>query len=337
MRPLKGMFSYRKYWMGFAMLWIIIFHADISSNKYLYFLEGTGYGGVDIFLFASGVGNYYSYLKDDSPIDFMKRRILRLVPVYLPFISLWLIVKIALDTSYTRFIFGNLFAIQGFTSNGGDFNWFLSCIIICYLLTPYFASFINRSKLKQIIPLFLFLLFATSVFWNDDRFTITVTRLPIYFIGMVFAKYENTPVTKRFVAYLLLSCSIGAIILLLSFLYFPALLWSYGLFWYPFIFIAPCLCIVISLVIEYIEGRNSLYFIFKPFLNVISAMGSASFEIFLFHIFAFELIRLAIDKYSLAHVEILTVATAFVSVVAAVFFHKQVENRKNTHHRNCKE
>ena len=80
--------------MGIAMIWIVAYHSGIDLyNPILIYVKEIGYGGVDIFLFAAGLGNYYSYLKDYSPLDFLKRRIVRLAPVYFPFILVWIIVK----------------------------------------------------------------------------------------------------------------------------------------------------------------------------------------------------------------------------------------------------
>ncbi len=88
------MIAYRSTWMGIAMLWIMIYHTNIVFPSVFKFFKMVGYGGVDIFIFASGIGNYYSYLKDKSPLDFLKRRIIRLAPAYLPVIIVWCIYYI---------------------------------------------------------------------------------------------------------------------------------------------------------------------------------------------------------------------------------------------------
>lgn len=91
----KKMIKYREIWMGIAMLWIMLFHSGfVFSNKIVKMAQAIGYGGVDVFLFASGIGNYFSYTKDECPLLFLKRRILRLAPVYIPFIIVWNILNI---------------------------------------------------------------------------------------------------------------------------------------------------------------------------------------------------------------------------------------------------
>lgn len=74
------------------------FHSGMQSSSLAFRrIEATGYGGVDIFLFASGLGNFYSYTKDNSPVDFILRRIVRLAPVYLLFMAVWLPYKVYID------------------------------------------------------------------------------------------------------------------------------------------------------------------------------------------------------------------------------------------------
>lgn len=46
-----------------------------------------------------------------------------------------------------------------------------------------------------------FLLLISVVFWNDRRMIISITRLPIYTIGMIFAKYDEKTLTKKFIFY----------------------------------------------------------------------------------------------------------------------------------------
>lgn len=55
--------QYRNSLMGFAILWIIVYHfyLVIQPIDQSVFPVRIGYGGVDIFLLLSGLGLYYSY------------------------------------------------------------------------------------------------------------------------------------------------------------------------------------------------------------------------------------------------------------------------------------
>lgn len=231
------------------MLWVVFFHSLMLFNHpVLTYIKNIGYGGVDIFLFAAGLGNYHSYLKDHSPLEFIKRRIYRLAPVYVPFIIVWIVVKLRSHFIVYYQAIGNLFGVQGFSSVGGEFNWYLAGIFVCYLLTPYLASFIEKNRFVKNIALIGCLLLLSVAFWNDSRVIIWFTRLPIYTLGMLFSKYEQKVITKKFVLGTAVGFVIGNISLWAAFIYMPNYLWNYGLYWYPFILIVPFLCIAASLI-----------------------------------------------------------------------------------------
>ena len=64
--------KHRSAIMGFAILWIMLFHLHVSVDFTPFMIiKRLGYGGVDIFLFLSGFGLYYSCSKE----NFNKRTI----------------------------------------------------------------------------------------------------------------------------------------------------------------------------------------------------------------------------------------------------------------------
>ena len=57
---IKETIRFRSVWMILAMLWIILFHSELSFEFEVFkYIKTIGYGGVDIFLFASGIGCYF--------------------------------------------------------------------------------------------------------------------------------------------------------------------------------------------------------------------------------------------------------------------------------------
>ncbi len=282
---IKKMLSYRQTWMGFAILWILYFHSGIIFPSVLNSIKLIGYGGVDIFIFSSGIGNYYSYLKDESPLVFIKRKISRLAPFYIPYIIIWCIYQTLNGTLNILYIPGNILGIQSFSSSGISVNWYLSLILTCYILTPYLASFIKTNNLKKDLLLVLVLIIASTAFLNDDKFIIVLTRLPIYVIGMIFAKYKDAHVKNT-----LLPLSVLFIIGFISLKFFSdncqSLLWNYGLAWYPFILITPFLCYLISLFSMFCEHFKLSFITYMP-----KMIGKITFEIFLIHFFIFDIVK----------------------------------------------
>lgn len=304
--------------MGIAMLWIVFFHASISCSGALSWIKTIGYGGVDIFLFASGIGNYSSYLRDRDPLAFLKRRIQRLAPVYIPFIIIWLTYKLVMDTSFLKYTVGNFFAIQGFTSNGGEFNWYLTGILICYILTPYLAQFVSEHSTKQTALMILGLLLISVAFWNDKRLIISITRLPIYTIGMLFKKHEDKVLYIKSKLLLVITFLAGSAILFIAYRCFRQLLWNYGLHWYPFILITPGLCMIISFVISAIENKHWTSVLFRPILSFLSLVGKSSFETYLIHIFAFDILAGVNAKHPLSHKSLTYACVGLCAILFAI-------------------
>lgn len=285
----KKMIGYREIWMGFAMLWIMFFHSGFAfSGKIVAIVKDLGYGGVDIFLFASGIGNYFSYTRDEQPLQFLKRRIMRLAPAYIPIIIVWIILNHYLWHLRPIFFIGNLLGIQAFSYGGDSFNWYLAALIVCYVLTPYLAPFIKEHGIKSCGGLIAVLILASTAFWTDDKFLITATRLPIYALGMIFAKYSNEEIKPIHILAGCLMFAVSSAALVCFYKFYPQYLWSYGFHWYPFIVIAPFLCFGISVAASITEHIS----IVSLFLDkCIKPFGKYSFEFYLVHVLIFVQLR----------------------------------------------
>ncbi len=189
------------------------------------------------------------------------------------------------------YILGNIFAVQGFSSSGANFSWFISCIIVCYIMTPYFASFIEKNTIIHNFILVIFLIIASTAFIYDHKFIIVATRIPIYVIGMIFAKNDHHEI-KGLIVPLLIAFMVGIIVLGTSFKFLSSNIYDYGLYWYPFILIAPFLCLMFTKVSILFERAKLL-----PILNAIKLIGNISFELFLIHIFIFGLYAPETDSF----------------------------------------
>lgn len=147
---LSTLYKHRTVWMGIAILWVIFFHSGlVVSNARIAYIENIGYGGVDIFMFASGLGVYFSYTKDYDSTAFMGRRLKRLAPVYLPFIVVWILYKFMQGEYPINAAIGNFFAVQGFTGLGNEFNWYITSLLVVYILTPFFGGLIDKINKPQ--------------------------------------------------------------------------------------------------------------------------------------------------------------------------------------------
>lgn len=82
----------RNVLFGLSTLIILFFHSSIlipESLPVLNFIQETGNIGVDIFLFLSAVGLYFSFSKKECVAIFTNGRMLRILPPLLLFTIIW--------------------------------------------------------------------------------------------------------------------------------------------------------------------------------------------------------------------------------------------------------
>ena len=150
---LKVFFKYRKLYMGVAALLLVVYHGrDLLPAGRFRELLSFFYGTVDFFLFCSGIGCFFSYTSDRDPAAFLKRRVRRLYPIYLAFMAYWLYGFLAADGIALPDILGNLLCVQWLTGREPVFNWYMSALLVTYLLTPALAALAEwaDSRLKAL-------------------------------------------------------------------------------------------------------------------------------------------------------------------------------------------
>ena len=185
----QTIFKHRRIMMAAAIIMVMLYHTkgawpEIALKRavaYIYFC-------VDIFFFCSGMGCFRSYIDRPDPVRFIGRRAARVLPVYLPFILMWIALQslstgISLPAALT-----NLFGVQGLVVVKPTFNWYISGMWVSYLLTPWLAPLAGRcdTPLKA-MGATLGLVLLSVAFWGDTELIIILTRMPIFFVGMLFS------------------------------------------------------------------------------------------------------------------------------------------------------
>ena len=184
--------------MGIATLSVALFHSyyyhfeNITSNEalidFLYFLRKTGNIGVDIFLFLSGIGLYFSFSKNSNVKDFWKKRLLRILPAVLIVAVTYSIYKrVSLNV-----FFNKVFLIEFFINGERDF-WYFSLAIILYILYPLLHKIIDKKGINGLIVLIFISIETTLLLVNINfalykRIEIALTRIPIFLIGIYMGK-----------------------------------------------------------------------------------------------------------------------------------------------------
>lgn len=285
---LKKIFKYRNVWIGAAMLWIVFFHAGFwVGSPVLSAFKKVGYGGVDICLFASGIGCYFSLEKDPDSLRFLQRRLKRLAPAYFCFMIPWLIWKRTTSVMPIKAIVGNLLGIQTLATWEYHFNWYISGLVVYYILMPYLKKITDSWRcIWQDIFTGVFLVAVSINFWEAGDNVLIFTRLPVLYAGVVFGKLSKQGYALKGKDLFLLGVAVaaGIGILWIGYTRFSDILWTRGLHWYPFALIVPGSCVFLSLLAARMDQYRPLRRINK-FLDFV---GTYSFELYLFHVFLYE-------------------------------------------------
>jgi peptidoglycan/LPS O-acetylase OafA/YrhL len=185
----------------------MLFHAKaILSLRYDNFshyltpldkILGQGNIGVDIFLFLSGACLYFSFQKSRDMGKYLRKRAQRL---YLPAIVIdgwyWLVFSWLLGGTFLAF-FRNI-TLLDFWITGGQLIWFVSLILLLYILYPYIYAIIFDGSEKY-AWLRAVLLIAAVIALNEAfgqaagdlfaKYEIALGRVPVFIAGTFAGKY----------------------------------------------------------------------------------------------------------------------------------------------------
>lgn len=218
---------------GIATLWIGLFHSDnltmaqYTDNQFLIdafrFFKGTGNVGVDMFLFLSGIGLFFSFSKDSRVLTFWKKRLMRVLP------TAFVIATFYFSFRYVngRFTSGLTFYLSRMTFTyffwkGERVFWFISLILLLYLVFPIFYKIIEKWRVWGMLALvalclvFNFTLRAVKpgIYSNVE---IAFCRVPVFIIGIWAGKFvmEKKEISRKWL-WAFLAVAVG----MLTFMYF---------------------------------------------------------------------------------------------------------------------
>ncbi len=193
---------------GFAILSIILLHyfQDVQELGGPHWLTQTAhwYGiavgalGVDIFLFLSGMGLYYSMSRDSNVWSFYKKRLVRILPAYLIIGSLFWALRIIQTGGTLTDWWQNLLFVTYFTK-GRLTLWFIMFILTMYIVYPLIHKYLNSTDndtkrtvrflvlmaVVMAVSLILFHYFHKTPLAKD----IVYGRIPVFLLGCYLGKY----------------------------------------------------------------------------------------------------------------------------------------------------
>lgn len=283
--------KYRTPLMGIAIISIMCMH--YFEDLTIYFSPGSIYYeigrftldvistfGVEIFLFLSGIGLFFSWQKHHQIISFYKRRCRRILIPYLIVGTVFFVIYSADPQLDVQELFKGLFFITFFQRGFRTF-WYILCILCCYLIFPFINHFINDShhefrNLSILISITIILNIVLKFSFGTlyDNIEILTTRFPIFMIGTYFGKlvYEKRNISKKALAFYILS--------MIAAIAFRLVKTRNGLpFWdiyqrYIAALLAIPTMLLLCLICDHIGDIN---------LKILTFFGKHSYEIFLFH------------------------------------------------------
>lgn len=289
----------RSFMLGVAMLAVMLYHLACGNFCVQPFLGETyclklGHWGVDLFLFLSGFGIYYSLQKHGKWWSFYSRRLWRIMPSCM-LVGWFLIIcsgRFSIDLATISRVFGL-------------HEWYIRCIILFYAVAPILMWGVKKANavviavfvvvLMAVISCLLAYSFCHSVCDINGSILGTVRgtlqfslcRFPSFVLGFLMASSDKLLQGKELGLYLV----VAAVSLLLAI--WGHLMGAIGILggYDEYVRVLSYVCLAVSLPLIAF-GLGYLCSILPVWLvSVFSWMGTYSLEIFLIHWFVFATIR----------------------------------------------
>ena len=297
-----------------AVLSIFAFHTNIHLNaKYGILSDFISMGAVFMtaFFMLSGFSLFANHAKSDlirksTLRSFYAKRFIGIIPMYYVCGLIFILTPFDSDPAWKRALIApvEIFGIQsdfdglfGHSHNGG--TWFISCLVICYLLYPFLqelikmASVRTRSALSIICGgILLYAPFVQYIFNTGSIYSNPFFRCLEFIIGMLLASFKLDAGEKaKKILYNWWTIFISTVILIagvtigVELNIFPG---NYML--YSWISL-PCFCVILF-GISGIEFKHDENVLLKYFCD-------ASYAIFLSQLYSNSICKIIISSYGI--------------------------------------
>lgn len=310
--------KYRSHLMGMAMIMVVFYHSTINvqTSKILTMIKNIGNSGVDIFLFVSGMGMYFSLKKSKSIREFYTKRVLRLVPVYFPIAFLFaLYLFVNGQIAFKNFVLDA--AALNFWFNQGFQYWYISASIVLYILTPLYMKYFFKYKNKTLFISLIIIIIINIICQTEElrHLRVFTTRIPIYIIGIKYGElcFEKRKFDVKSISVYLILAILGLSIFRYSFAYLQYNNELYCIEKISYTILTVPICIFTSIILDIIIGKFNLKF------QILNIIGLHTLEIYTFHervlnIFSRNKINIYTDYYNLINNIVIIVITFVISI-----------------------
>ena len=187
---LENISRYRGELMGAAMLFIMLFHVGLPRNDLFFGLRRMGNIGVDMFLFLSGLGLWFSWMKKPSARHFFTKRYLRIYPAWLIMACLYYIPRFhGGDFMAWLDLIGDITINWDFWLHDELTFWYIPAIMMLYCFAPAYMELIRRHPIYRWLPVVMIMWcilveYVTPIHQAVGHIEIFWSRVPIFFIGI---------------------------------------------------------------------------------------------------------------------------------------------------------
>ena len=183
-------FAIKQGLMGFAALWIYIYHvwqpmfgAVPVLGRLEAIIKYVGFTGVDLFFFLSGGGLVFSIQKG-TVWRFYQRRLERIL---IPYLILGVCFALAYQWSFPLFL-SRISGVYFYTKSMYGFLWYIPAILTFYLFFPAYYALFSRSKNRTlftavVLAVWLALSILLKNTLREDLYGFT-NRIPIFLLGV---------------------------------------------------------------------------------------------------------------------------------------------------------
>ena len=199
----------RSILMGFSIILIVVFHwcenyklfqitplKGILGNIVWSFIDKIawiGMCGVEIFLFLSGIGLYFSFTNKNNIKNFYIKNFIKiLIPYFFIAIPYLIWQNFFFKERGIIYFFADLSLATTFTTFNRQ-SWYVAMILLMYLIFP-FIYYLRKNYSRILIFLLIFSIIFPWIIQEMDvslfnKIQIMLTRIPIFIFGVYCGKY----------------------------------------------------------------------------------------------------------------------------------------------------
>ena len=193
---LANISRYRGELMGMAMIFVVLFHVSLPRGDAFFGLRRIGNIGVDMFLFLSGIGLWFSWMKSQDAKRFLQRRLLRIYPAWLVAACAFYVPDYLHQGGHSTSVvdlLGDIIVNWDFWLHDELTFWYIPATMMLYLFTPAYLRLIIRHPIYRWLPVVMIMWcilvqYVTPIHQAVGHLEIFWRRVPIYFIGINVGK-----------------------------------------------------------------------------------------------------------------------------------------------------